>query len=525
MRALTNGDKRATTLTARDLRGGGGWLHLTLALSLGLAWAGSAVAQRWIISPSVETQATLTNNANYDVGARREGDLIFNVLPAVGFAREGPRLRVNGAASLNFIGYADGTQTSRVLPQANILANLEAIDRLFYIEAALRANQELINPFLPRSDTASTFNKYTYTQARIAPYLQGTVGSDWRYLVRSDNSYTSATQTDTPLNNAYFGRHVAEIVRLATPLGASARVQSDVTRFANELQQDQTLDLAIATVNYAFTPQLTAGLRGGYERTNYTVNETSGPVYGVELEWALSPHTRLGGFWESRFFGPNYQFSASNRLRQLASNLSFSRSIATYPQLILQLPATGNVSGLLNAILIARFPDPVERAQQVQNLIVAQALPSSLPGAVNIYSENPNILTSGSGTVALIGTRNTLAFSLFYLKTERLPDPAIPPAFTTFDNTIQKGASLSLSHRLSPVMSLNASASRRETRGFDQRAGIVTDENILEVQASRQLTPRSNAFIGARYRQQDSTVGGIGDSNEAAIFVGLFHRL
>ena len=525
MRVSTNGDRKAATIAARNWRGGGVSLRFTLALSLVLGCAGPALAQRWIINPSVETQATLTNNANYDTGAQREGDLIFNVLPGVGFSREGPRLRVNGAASINFIGYADGTQTSRVLPQANILANLEAIDRLFYIEAALRANQEVLNPFLPRSDTASTFNKYTYAQARIAPYLQGTVGSDWRYLVRSDNSYTYATQTDTALNNAYFGQHVAEVVRSATPLGASVRVQRDVTRFDNELQPDQTLDIAIATVNYAFTPQLTAGLRGGYERTNYTVNETSGPVYGVELGWALSPHTRVGGFWESRFFGPSYQFNASNRLRRLASSLSFSRSIATYPQLILQLPATGNVSGLLNAILIARFPDPVERAQQVQDLIVAQALPSSLPGAVNIYSQSPNVLTSGSGSVALIGTRNTLAFNLFYLKTERLADPAIPPTFITFNNTIQKGASLSLSHRLSPVMSLNATASRRETQGFDQTAGTVTDENLLEVQVSRQLTPRSNAFIGARYRQQDSTVSGIGDSNEAAIFVGLFHRL
>ncbi len=35
-------------------------------------------------------------------------------------------------------GYVDGVQTNRVLPQANILANLEAIDQLFFIEAALR---------------------------------------------------------------------------------------------------------------------------------------------------------------------------------------------------------------------------------------------------------------------------------------------------------------------------------------------------------------------------------------------------
>ena len=48
-------------------------------------------------------------------------------------------------------------------------------------------------------------------------------------------------------------------------------------------------------------------------------------------------------------------------------------------------------------------------------------------------------MTSGSGTFALIGARNTLALNLYYLKTKTLPDAAIPPTFITFNNNIQKG--------------------------------------------------------------------------------------
>ena len=191
-------------------------LRLIVALLLALGCAGPALAQRWNIDSSVEAQATLTNNANYDVGAQSEGDLIFNVRPAVSFTREGSRLRVAGAASLNAVWYVDGVQTNRVLPQANILANLEAIDQLFFIEAALLANQSVLNPFLPTSAADSTFNKYTYVQGRVSPYLQGNVGNNWRYLVRSDNSYTYSTQADAQLDNAYYGRHVAEVVRVAT---------------------------------------------------------------------------------------------------------------------------------------------------------------------------------------------------------------------------------------------------------------------------------------------------------------------
>lgn len=500
-------------------------LPVYLSAGIALCAAGPALAQRWIIDPSIEAQATLTNNANYDTGAQREADLVFNLLPAVAFSREGPRLRLNGAASLNLIGYADGTQSSRVLPQANVLANLEAIDNLFYLEAALLANQEVLNPFLPESDDASTFNKYTYVQSRLSPYFQGRIGNDWNYLVRSDNSYTQTTQTDAALDNSYYGRHAAELARTATPVGGSLRAQREVTRFSDQGGLDQQLDVALATVHYAFNPQFTAGLRGGYERTNYTAEEESGPIYGAELAWSPSPLTRLAGFWENRFFGPGYQFSFSNRQRRLATSVSASRSVATYPQLVLRLPATGSVSNLLNAILIARFPDPIERAQQVQDLIDRQSLPASLPGSVNIFSRSANVVTEGGGSIALIGVRNTLALTLFYLKTDQLPDAAVPTTFVIFNNNTQRGASLSLTHRLTSLTSLNAAASRRETRGFDSTAGQSTDQNTFTVQLSRQLSLRSSVFVGARYQQQNSTSLFFGDSNEAAIFVGLFHRL
>ena len=514
---------RAPHSVLRRLRGTRNRALCCACLALGCT--SSAFAQRWDIDPSIEVQATLTNNANYEQSAQREGDLVFNVLPAVGFRREGPRLRVNGSASLNMIGYADGTQTSRMLPYANVLANLEAIDQLFYIDAALQANQSVINPFLPRSDTASTFNKYTYVHGSVAPYLQGSFATNWLYLVRSDNSYTYTTQADAGLDNAYHGRHRAEVARIATPLGGLLRAQRDVTRFDDLGDVDQELDVVLATINYAFTPQFTAGLRGGYERTNYTRTEESGPIYGAELKWRPGPQTRVGGFWEHRFFGPSYQFGASSRLRRFATSLSASRYITTYPQLLLELPATGNVTGLLDAILTARFPDPVERAQQVQDLMERQALPSSLPAGVNIFSRNANIVNSASGSAALVGARNTLALTLYYLKTKTLPDAAIPVTFITLDDNTQRGVSLSLSHRLTPVTSLNATATRWETRGLDQTASLISDENIFRVQASRQLSPRSSAFVGARYRQQDSTSSGIGNSSEAAIFVGLFHQL
>jgi len=111
------------------------------------------------------------------------------------------------------------------------------------------------------------------------------------------------------------------------------------------------------------------------------------------------------------------------------------------------------------------------------------------------------------------------------LKTDQLPDAAIPPTFIIFNNNTQRGGSLSLNHRLSPLMTLNASIGRRETRGFDQNAASVTEQNTVELQATQQLTPRSQAFIGARYQQQDSNSSSSRDTQEAAVFVGFARRL
>jgi len=493
---------------------------------VGAALLPAASAQTWRSDASINAQATLTNNANYQVGDVREGDLVFNIFPTISFARTGGRVRVVGDASLNMVGYVDGVQTSRILPQANILANVEAIEQHFFVDTSLIVNQSIVNPFLPRADFQTTENQYTYWQARIVPYLQGSFGPYTRWEIRSDNSYTGTTQTSDPLGDAYYGSQSAQIVRTPTPLGYSVRVQSDLTRIKDSVQPDQTLDSAIATVDYAFSPQLTLGLRGGYESTNYTAEDEAGPIYGVNFAWSPSPVTRLAGFWEDRFFGSSYRADFSTRQRRLAINIGGSRSVSTYPQLLLTIPgAPGNVSAVLDAILVARFPDPIERERQVQDLITRQGLPSSLPGGANIYSQSANVITSTNATFALIGPRNTLALNLFYLKTDQLADARVPPTFIAFNNSVQQGATLSLSHSLTPSTQLISSIGGYETLGFGQTEGQDTIQGTVQTQINWQLTPRNTVFVGARYQAQKSNTVFTGDSSEAAVFAGILYAL
>jgi uncharacterized protein (PEP-CTERM system associated) len=482
----------------------------------------------WATEASFTAQATLTNNANYGSSATRAGDLILEFIPGLSFNREGARLRVNGYVALDMQYYVDGTQVNSILPNANILANLEAIDNIFFIDASLFAGQSVVNPYLPSSATSSS-NLYTSTQARLAPYLASTIGPNIRWQIRSDNTFTWTSQTNDPLGNAYYVRNLAEIERVPTPFGLTLRLTNDVTRVDNQVQPDQTLNTALAIFNYAVSPQLTIGLRGGYEDTTYTAEEIAGPIYGGNLAWFPSPTTRLVGFWEERFYGPSYQFEFSHRMRRLASSASFYRTITTYPQVLFQIPPTSSVVGLLNSILVARFPDPVERADAIQDLVTRQGLPQALPAGTYIYNQSANILTGGNVNWGLIGVRNTLALNLFYLKTELLPDPRVPPTFLVINNNIQQGGGITLSHVLTPVISMNGTVGTSYTRGFGPSEGLKTRENTASLQANWQLSPRTTGFVGAIYQYQttpNALLAGTGaESSEFSVVVGLFHRL
>ncbi|HQR23122.1 MAG TPA: TIGR03016 family PEP-CTERM system-associated outer membrane protein, partial [Burkholderiaceae bacterium] len=320
--------------------------------------------------------------------------------------------------------------------------------------------------------------------------------------------------------------NLAEVVQTPAPFGVTVRLTNDLTRIQNQLQPDQTLNAALAIFNYAFTPQFTFGLRGGYENTTYTAVETAGPIYGANLAWYPSPLTSVVGYWEDRFYGPSYQWVASHRQRRVASSLSFYRTISTNPQVLFQIPSTTSTAGLLNAILLGRFPDPVDRAQAINDLMTRQGLPQSLPGGAYVYNQSANVLTGGNANWALIGVRNTLALNLFYLKTAYLPDPRVPPSFLLFNNSIQQGGGVTLSHTLTPVLSLNGGLGTSFTRGFGPTEGTNSRQNTVSVQCNWTMSPRSTAFVGSFYQYQTSTLAvSLANQSQFAIYAGLFHRL
>ena len=145
-----------------------------------------------------------------------------------------------------------------------------------------------------------------------------------------------------------------------------------------------------------------------------------------------------------------------------------------------------------------------------------------------IYNQSANILTGGNVNWALIGVRNTLALNLFYLKTELLPDARIPPTFLVFNNNIQQGGGITLSHTLTPVISLNGTLSTQYTRGIRTERGTEHPPEDSRARRPTGRCRRAARCLSARAtstRTRTAPHSADTESSEFAIFTGLFHRL
>jgi uncharacterized protein (PEP-CTERM system associated) len=224
------------------------------ALLLLCVGAPSALAQQWSIDTSVSSGLTWSSNTTLGGFASPE-DLSVTIQPRFVIRGEGARLRVAGSAALTANSYANGTQPSRVQPEADLNARLEAVERWLYLEAALRALQISQNPFGANPNLVPNPNRVTTAQLRLSPYIEATTGPYTRYRISSDNTKTTDNGSSFSLGassaSGYFGRHRVFIEHDPQPLGWRLEAERSNTRFDDKTQQDLVTELARASLDYS----------------------------------------------------------------------------------------------------------------------------------------------------------------------------------------------------------------------------------------------------------------------------------
>jgi uncharacterized protein (PEP-CTERM system associated) len=452
-----------------------------LVTAIGCAVAAAPTAADPLrLSAYVTVTETYTSNVNYSVGNLAEGDFVTSVSAGLNINGEwgGKRLKVSGSIGASQQLYIGQSQNNSFAPSVNVLAKLEAIENFAFVDAQASITPTFISPFgaQPANVVNATPNRYTQQIYAVSPYIRGIFGSsNISYQARDDNYWTVSTgfgNSSAVVPNTYANNLNASMSSPVNPWGWTLSfsrqyydnglaVGNGITG-GGAVTNDTTTtyyDL-LGTLPYQVDPQLQLSLRAGYQSYQFAGPTIKEGRYGIGFQWNPTDRTQVGGFWDHTFFGASYSAQISHRLPNSALSANFSRGITSFPQLALAIPAGATVNQFVDAAFTTRIPDPAERALAVEQFLARAGLPPTLASPVNFYATSLTLQQSATVSLVLIGTRNSVTFTVFNVKTEDISrsGEVLPPALQFGQNNTQTGGGVSVSHRLSGFTTLGASA-------------------------------------------------------------------
>lgn len=479
----------------------------------------AARADKWTLEPGFRITPTISNNLNLSPPGQEESGAYLQLAPRIRFTGAGARYNVSGYYELGAYLYTTDQQSSNFYSNALLNGNVELAENLFYLDANANISQNFLSAFNPISVTPglAADNVYTTYSYGLSPFLRREVAG-YEYLLRWDNQWTTFSgDAASALYGSYYSTLTARVSSPIRLWGWTAEYIGNDVRF--DSQQPFSTEVARGILYYQANPDLRLSARGGYEWNNYYLNQQSGPIYGAGVLWTPTPRTTLDAFWEERFFGPSYGVNLNHRTRLTGWRLSGSRNISTYPQQIALRP--GLTSEVVNAAFTARFPDPVQRQQAVNQFLQQTGLPSVLTQPVYYYNNQILLIEQAEAAFSLYGAQSSLVFTAYWSNQEpitavgtQIPGLIPAQAFTT------RGFSANYSYRLSGNADLSFLALRSYTTYDSDILPGSTTYNILRALATLRISPRSTLFAGIRYQWQDATTASFSEYREAGLFGG-----
>jgi uncharacterized protein (PEP-CTERM system associated) len=495
--------------------------------------SGGAHAERWTTGAS----ASATETYNHYSGSGQPGDgTTSSVTGSVSFDGEGARVKLRGTLSATGVFYGGQGASDSFAPGASVFGYVEAIEKFFYVEATANVTQTYASVFGPQPPglAVPTANRYTSETYSVSPYIKGVLASRVNYLVRDDNIWSVAQDyggSSIKPPATYSNNFDAE---LSSATGGTPGWSAQYTRQYYDPGGGSgayILQLARAIASYRIDPQLDVSARVGYENDRFPAesaigNTTQGSFYGAGLHWRPSERTDLDGWWEHHYYGSSYNWSLTHRLPNVALAANFTRGLSSYPQLALLIPAGVSVSQFVDAAFTTRIPDPAERARAVQQFLAQSGLPPTLVSPLNVYATTVTLQTTASVSAVWVGALNALDFTVFRSENESVVNQsALPEAFSLGVNSVQTGAGVSYTHRLSSFTNCVAAASYSTAKptGSDEVGGNVRTHNYnLSAALNTQFTPKTNGSVGVLYYIFDTANLG-GHQSTLSLYATISH--
>jgi len=486
-------------------------VRLPAAGMLGLA-ALSAMAQESTgartvsLTSDVSLSQTFTDNLDPDSSGPKRGGSITEITPHVHFDSRGGRVKGYIDYSLSGLYYAGSVSSGQTQHALDANMTVEAIQDRGFIDVRASVAQQSVSAFGTQSaDTSQrNGNQAQVSTIDVQPYLRGFLSDLAQYEARLRYAKTHGdTSGDGDSTTGAETLHLGSIrpeARLGWSLDASN----------NRIDYTESRPSEITRVGggliLAATPELRFSGRIGREVNNVVSEERVGnntPGWGVS--WTPSDRTHVSFDQDRRFFGQSHALNLEYRTPRTvwrytdtrdigsdaATNGSGGRGLSNFDDLFGKLatviPDPALRAQIVNAVLLANGRDPAARAQG-----------SFLNNAVTV--ERRQALS-----LALIGIRGTVTFSISKGETSRLDSTSTATDDLANGNVLkQLGFNVDVGYRLTPLSSLNLAGSREKSTGSVD--GREADLRSLTVTWSTRLNPKLNVSLGARHASFESNI-------------------
>lgn len=465
------------------------------------------------VLPSLGLSQTLTDN-NTLTSAAKDAALVSVLTPGVSIRSSSGRLRGSLDYSLSAILYTKSEQKNRTQQSMAAQGVAELVENALYVDARANIAQQASSAFGQQTADSRLGdpNRTEVASLNLAPYLRGRLGGLASFELRG-----TAMETNAKGGTTGDSRNTGGSLRVDGLGNGKLRWWSSLSTQKTHFKAGNTKnESSTANVGLRYRPDvdLEFGFNGGPERNDYFGSRRSGSNYGVSANWSPSVRTKLASDWQYHDYGNSHSFSFEHRMSRSSWRILDAQSVSLGDQ----SGATGtrNNYELLFLQFASIEPDLIKRDLLVRNYLQAQGLSPDAITSSGFLTSAPSTLRRQEISFSLLGQRTTLLTSLSQSTTSRLgTNITVGDDLAQSAKIVQRGLSVSLSHRLTPSASASLSFSEQQTRG--DSAGLSTTLRSVLASWTGRLGLRTSVSLGARHTQFESSA----PYRENAIFANL----
>ncbi|MBL8524188.1 MAG: TIGR03016 family PEP-CTERM system-associated outer membrane protein [Betaproteobacteria bacterium] len=462
--------------------------------------------QTWRIVPQLSVRETYSDNIDLAASSSAQSRAYSDISTGLLVERLGPRVSFLFDYRLRSYIYSGESRLNNTQNFLNSRAAFELVDNWMFVDARANITQQNRSAFgapVAGDGTGVNANQAETRTYQISPYVRGTLSDRAIYQFRF-NASESRTAEDVLADS-----RTSEWLGLISSAPTAGRLGWMLDGSAQTVRSDdigtRKNDRARVSLIYPLLPTLSISAIAGYEENSLASAESrSGSSNGVGLEWNPSPRTRLVAVGQRRFFGNSHDVNFSHRTALTSWRFSSSRDVVL-SQNIASAANQISVTELISDILASSIPDPAARSAAVSQRLGQTGIPIASTTSSGFLTSRPTLTRRHDASVAILGVRSTISFSLSRRDQLALGDSSgAADSFSLSDDIRQTIAATSWVYRLTPLSSFTLALSKTKSEGLSS-LNFESEQRLHSLYFNTSLGPRTTVSVGVRRDHFDST--------------------